>query len=97
MPELWTLGVIAFMSTKFGLQSLGLAGFMGFAVGVFFYVKAVGLRHAALDSGDDRQIRTAHLLIYLSKLLLWGGLVLTLVSVGIYLLLRKSERDHHDT
>ena len=85
------------MSTKFGIQSLGLAGFLGFIVGLFSYLKAVGLRHAALDSGDDRQIRMAHLLTYVSKLLLWGGLVLTIISVALYLLYLKSERDHHDT
>jgi hypothetical protein len=85
------------MSTKFGIQSLGLAGFLGFIVGLFYYPKAIALRHAALDSGDDRQVRVAHLLTFLSKILLWGGLVLALISVGCYLLYLKWERDHHDT
>jgi len=97
VPELWTLGVITFMSTKFGLQSSGFAGFLGFIFGLFFYLKAVGLRHAALDSGDDRQIRMAHLLTYVSKLMLWGGLALAIISVALYLLYLKSEKDHHDT
>jgi len=85
------------MTTKFGLQSLGLCGFMGFIVGLFGYPKAIAARNAALESGDHTNDVFIRLLTDLSKILLWGGLVLTIISVVLYLLYLKSERDHHDT
>jgi hypothetical protein len=85
------------MTTKYGILSLGFCGFLGFIVGLFYYPQAVAARNAALASGDGAKVRLADLLILLSRWMLWGGLVLALVSVGCYLLYLKWERDHHDT
>jgi len=85
------------MSIKFGLQSLALCGFMGFIVGLFGYPKAIAARNVALESGDHTKDLFIRLLTDLSKILFWGGLVLTIISVALYLLYRKWERNHHDT
>jgi hypothetical protein len=84
------------MSTKFGIQSLGLCGFLSFIVGLFYYPQAVAARDAALDSGNGAKVRVADLLMLLSRWMLWAGLVLALVSIIGFFLYQKWKRDNHD-
>jgi len=95
VPERWTLGSIEFMSTIYGIISLGFIGLLGFCVGLFGYWQSVGARHAMEQAGDTSKVAALHILTITSGIALWGGLAMMTLSALLYFLYRRWRRDDH--
>lgn len=71
---------------------IGIPALCGLISGLFYYPKALAASRAALESGDHAQITYSHILTICSKIMLGGGLALTLICIIGYLLCRKLEK-----
>jgi hypothetical protein len=85
------------MSTKYGILSVGFIGCLGFVAGLFYYHTAITLYHATLAAGEQTHQPIVRMQIFLSKILLFGGFAVMIISTICYLLYRKWEKRNHDT
>lgn len=91
--QLLGAGSIKFMSTIYGIISLGFIGFLGFCVGLFGYWQSVDARHAMERAGDTSRLAALHILTITSGIALWGGLAVMTLSALFYFLYRRWRKD----